>query len=541
MKADYTEAEEAAISSAEADTVEESGAVNDPFASDLFAAAIRVTDDAGVDDSSAPQGASQLLGEDERNASTIITPGVPWQTLLPRVTSEQMRVSASLNLLPASFSTETIETLRRVLARYANVAIEETAIEPVDVREAALHSIALRSDTAPRIFASFTIEPDGAHLAAEFDAGFAAALIDRVLGGDGASHAALRPLSTAEKAVLEFLCLSATRELEQTYNAPFLRLDSVGSDPPAWLTAQPSPTTAAPPDTPDAFRNEAENDSARRGLAAVVNVNVSAAAGFARLYASADALAALSAALQSRSATSEQTPNAGDDANSAGDDDKVSSTQFNRAREKANRLARFMPDVCAALLIGETEVAALDLAQLETDDVLIVERSYVRWRDGRIGGDSNVRVRVGTWQGVQLEGRFEKRTERYDGDDGLDKADDEASATIKFVVEAITVVDEPLATERLDMQEEEELMDDEAALAEAGNALDGLVLTVHVELGARRVRLEDLAQLRAGQLIDLGCKATDAVDLVADGRRIARGELIDIEGRLGVRITRVAS
>ncbi len=91
------------------------------------------------------------------------------------------------------------------------------------------------------------------------------------------------------------------------------------------------------------------------------------------------------------------------------------------------------------------------------------------------------------------------------------------------------------------MQEEENLTDDEAALAEAGNALDGLLLTVHVELGARRVRLEDLAHLRAGQLIDLGCKATDTVDLVADGRRIARGELIDIEGRLGVRITRVAS
>jgi type III secretion protein Q len=45
--------------------------------------------------------------------------------------------------------------------------------------------------------------------------------------------------------------------------------------------------------------------------------------------------------------------------------------------------------------------------------------------------------------------------------------------------------------------------------------------------------------LRVNQILDLGCKATDPVDLIVDGRRIARGELVDIEGRLGVRITQV--
>ena len=66
-----------------------------------------------------------------------------------------------------------------------------------------------------------------------------------------------------------------------------------------------------------------------------------------------------------------------------------------------------------------------------------------------------------------------------------------------------------------------------------------LLLTVHVELAARRIRLDELAQLRPGQVIELGCKATDPVDLVTEERRVARGELVDIEGRLGVRITQV--
>ncbi len=85
---------------------------------------------------------------------------------------------------------------------------------------------------------------------------------------------------------------------------------------------------------------------------------------------------------------------------------------------------------------------------------------------------------------------------------------------------------------------EENTANDEAAGA-TGADLGGLLLTLHVELAARRIRLDELAQLRPGQVVDLGCNATDPIDLVTEDRRIARGELVDIEGRLGVRITQV--
>ncbi|HKP72023.1 MAG TPA: FliM/FliN family flagellar motor C-terminal domain-containing protein, partial [Pyrinomonadaceae bacterium] len=74
---------------------------------------------------------------------------------------------------------------------------------------------------------------------------------------------------------------------------------------------------------------------------------------------------------------------------------------------------------------------------------------------------------------------------------------------------------------------------------EAGAALEGLLLTLHVELPARRISLEELSRLRAGQVLELGCRPTDPVELVADGRRVAVGELVDVEGRLGVRVTRL--
>jgi flagellar motor switch/type III secretory pathway protein FliN len=68
----------------------------------------------------------------------------------------------------------------------------------------------------------------------------------------------------------------------------------------------------------------------------------------------------------------------------------------------------------------------------------------------------------------------------------------------------------------------------------------GDVVLISVELPAGRISLEELSRLRVGQVLELGCRASDPVELVADGRRVAAGELVDIEGRLGVRITRLS-
>lgn len=81
----------------------------------------------------------------------------------------------------------------------------------------------------------------------------------------------------------------------------------------------------------------------------------------------------------------------------------------------------------------------------------------------------------------------------------------------------------------------------EEAVSPPAVSLDDLVVTVRIELAARRLRLEEVAQLRVGHILELGCKPTDPVTLTIDGRPIARGELVDVEGRLGVRITQARS
>jgi flagellar motor switch/type III secretory pathway protein FliN len=61
-------------------------------------------------------------------------------------------------------------------------------------------------------------------------------------------------------------------------------------------------------------------------------------------------------------------------------------------------------------------------------------------------------------------------------------------------------------------------------------------IVVRVEMGAVTMTLREWAALGAGDVIALGRRVTEPVVLRAAGLEVARGELVDIEGELGVRI-----
>jgi flagellar motor switch protein FliN len=62
-------------------------------------------------------------------------------------------------------------------------------------------------------------------------------------------------------------------------------------------------------------------------------------------------------------------------------------------------------------------------------------------------------------------------------------------------------------------------------------------LGVTVELGRVRLRLQDVLRLAEGSVVELGRPATAPVDILVNGRIIARGEVVVIDEELGVRIT----
>jgi type III secretion system YscQ/HrcQ family protein len=94
--------------------------------------------------------------------------------------------------------------------------------------------------------------------------------------------------------------------------------------------------------------------------------------------------------------------------------------------------------------------------------------------------------------------------------------------------------DEPdRSAEHSDGYEED---DGDAPSTEAAGLLDDVTVAMVVELGRVMVSAADVMGLRAGQVIELSRAPGEPVDLVVDGKRIGKGELVEIDGELGVRI-----
>jgi flagellar motor switch protein FliN/FliY len=66
-------------------------------------------------------------------------------------------------------------------------------------------------------------------------------------------------------------------------------------------------------------------------------------------------------------------------------------------------------------------------------------------------------------------------------------------------------------------------------------------MTVSVELGRVTMPIGDLLQLAEGSVIQLDRLVSQPVDIIAQGVRLARGEVVVVEERYAVRITDIDS
>jgi flagellar motor switch protein FliN/FliY len=62
---------------------------------------------------------------------------------------------------------------------------------------------------------------------------------------------------------------------------------------------------------------------------------------------------------------------------------------------------------------------------------------------------------------------------------------------------------------------------------------------VTVELGACQMSMRDVLQLNSGSVVQLDKVAEAPVDLYVNQKRIAHGEVVVVEDRLGIKITKV--
>ena len=66
--------------------------------------------------------------------------------------------------------------------------------------------------------------------------------------------------------------------------------------------------------------------------------------------------------------------------------------------------------------------------------------------------------------------------------------------------------------------------------------LSDVEIEVTVELGRRRLSIGEVTQLDVGSVVELDTLAGEPLIVYANGRQIATGEVVVVEGKFGVRI-----
>ena len=69
--------------------------------------------------------------------------------------------------------------------------------------------------------------------------------------------------------------------------------------------------------------------------------------------------------------------------------------------------------------------------------------------------------------------------------------------------------------------------------------LAGVNLRVSVEVGSASLKLSELLNVSKGNVIELDRDANALLDIFANGTLIARGEVVAVEGRYGIRIAEI--
>ncbi|MFI4891056.1 MAG: flagellar motor switch protein FliN [Steroidobacterales bacterium] len=73
------------------------------------------------------------------------------------------------------------------------------------------------------------------------------------------------------------------------------------------------------------------------------------------------------------------------------------------------------------------------------------------------------------------------------------------------------------------------------------NLILDVSVTLSLEVGTVQMTVRDLLQLAPGAIVELNRLATEPLDVLVNGVRVARGELVVVDEKFGIRLTDVVS
>jgi flagellar motor switch protein FliN/FliY len=66
-------------------------------------------------------------------------------------------------------------------------------------------------------------------------------------------------------------------------------------------------------------------------------------------------------------------------------------------------------------------------------------------------------------------------------------------------------------------------------------------LAMTLRFGSKRLLLREVLELSPGSVVELDRRIQEPVELLLDGKLVARGEVVVIEGNYGLRVTDIAN
>jgi flagellar motor switch protein FliM len=194
--------------------------------------------------------------------------------------------------------------------------------------------------------------------------------------------------------------------------------------------------------------------------------------------------------------------------------------------------------------IGYAEISSRDLSSLRMKDVVLVDALSARPDRGEEG---TARLRLGLGRAGCLDARVFVEEGLYRahitavvlGDQSFQRRvpseADEAAA--EALGESGAGEEEFTNPEMNNQMAESGAVDDRM---DAGDLLGDIPLQISVELARVPVTADQVVSMRVGQILELSRAPGEPVDLSVNGKVIARGELVEVEGQLGVRVLSLA-
>ncbi len=377
----------------------------------------------------------------------------------------------------------------------------------------------------PTFLAVLAPQPNKTRGFLEVEVGLAHIAIDMLLGGAGEA-VSMRPLTDIEEGVMGYVLIETLKALAPSLDPslPRLRLEGIcrGFDEAMQLLGD-------------------ESHLAVVQLKAVFGTH----SGYVRLFIPASVLAT---------------------ANPPPDSAIRKERRASQAMANIKRLSTVKNWLRAE--IGQMAISSSDLSQLRERDVILIEELTARPDKGE-GGTARLRVGIGRagyldaeillednrfkakvtgftmGEGGQMltgepEANAEPGAQSGESSEPSGEAGEEGGTTEGLATEGLGMKVEESTNPGIDNRGRNQVDDNTLKSQEGAELLNDIPLQISVELARVPVSAEDVVSLKVGLVIDLNRMPGEPIDLSVNGKIVARGELVEIEGNLGVRVLSLA-